>query len=166
MRCYTQGGHTRTCVRCRQITLFYERESANCDRGYYIINRIMLTLTLLDQTFTLHRLEPDAEIPTSALHSPFFAMMRTDDETSLVLPDWVEIESDKSDTGWACFKVEGPLDFSLVGILAGIASVLAEVKVSIFALSTFDTDYILVKREQVGVAKEALRIAGYKVNES
>ena len=131
-----------------------------------IINRIMLTLTLLEQTFTLHRLEPDAEIPAPALHSSFFAITRTDGETSLVLPDSVEIESEKSDTGWACFKVEGPLEFSLVGILAGIASVLAEAQVSIFALSTFDTDYILVKREQIQAAKEALRAAGYNVNES
>ena len=126
----------------------------------------MLTLTLLEQTFTLHRLEPDAEIPAPALHSPFFAIMRTDDETSLVLPESVEIESDQSDTGWACFKVEGPLEFNLVGILAGIANVLAEAQISIFALSTFDTDYILVKREQAQAAKEALRAAGYNVDES
>jgi len=125
----------------------------------------MLSLTLLEQTFTLHRLEPEAETPTSALHSPFFAIMRTDDETSLVLPDSVEIESDESNTGWACFKVDGPLEFSQVGILAGIASALAEAKVSIFALSTFDTDYILVKREQVEAAKEALRATGYRVAE-
>ena len=131
-----------------------------------IINRIMLTLTLLEQTFTLHRLEPDAEIPALALRNPFFAVTRTANETSLVLPDSIEIDSDKSDTGWACFKVEGPLEFNLVGILAGIASVLAEAQVSIFALSTFDTDYILVKREQVQAAKEALRAAGYNVDES
>ena len=130
-----------------------------------IINRIMLTLTLLEQTFTLHRLEPDAEIPAPALRNPFFAVTRTANETSLVLPDSIEIDSDKSDTGWACFKVEGPLEFNLVGILAGIASVLAEAQVSIFALSTFDTDYILVKREQVQAAKEALRAAAYNVYE-
>ena len=125
----------------------------------------MLTLTLLEQTFTLHRLEPDAEIPAPALRNPFFAVTRTANETSLVLPDSIEIDSDKSDTGWACFKVEGPLEFNLVGILAGIASVLAEAQVSIFALSTFDTDYILVKREQVQAAKEALRAAAYNVYE-
>ena len=126
----------------------------------------MLTLTLLEQTFTLYRLEPDAEIPAPALHSSFFVIMRTDDETSLVLPESVEIESDRSDKGWACFKVEGPLEFSLVGILAGIASLLAEAKIPIFALSTFDTDYVLVKRNQVQAAKEALRTAGYNVDES
>ena len=92
--------------------------------------------------------------------------MRTEDELSLVLPDSVEIESDRSDPGWACFKVEGPLEFGLVGILAGIASALAEAQIPIFALSTFDTDYILVKREQVEAAKEALTSVGYIINDS
>ena len=122
-----------------------------------------LTLTLLNQTFTIHRLEPDAELATS--NYSFFAAMRTDDELSLVLPDTVESESDKSDPGWACFKVEGPLDFSLVGILAGISSTLADAEIPIFALSTFDTDYILVKREQIEAAKEALMSAGYQVDQ-
>ena len=126
----------------------------------------MLSLTLLDQTFTIHRLEPDAGVPASALRNPFFAIMRTEGELSLVLPDSVKIESDKSDPGWECFKVEGPLEFGLVGILAGISSVLAEAQIAIFALSTFDTDYILVKREQAQAAKEALKSGGYVVNES
>lgn len=124
-----------------------------------------LSLTLLEQAFIIHRLSPLAEIPAVALDSPFSSIMRTGDELSLVIPESAEIESDKSDPGWACFKVEGPLDFGLVGILAGISSVLAEAGVSIFALSTFDTDYILVKREQVGVAKDALLSAGYLVHQ-
>jgi hypothetical protein len=82
------------------------------------------------------------------------------------LPEEIEIESDKSDGGWVCFKVEGPLEFSLVGILAGISLALAEAGVSIFALSTFETDYILVKRNQVEVAKEALTSAGYQIRQS
>jgi len=123
----------------------------------------MLSLTLLDETFTVHRLAPDAQVPATALVSSFFAIARTDEELSLVLPDSVEVESKKSATGWACFKVEGPLEFGLVGILAGISSTLAEAGVSIFAVSTFDTDYILVKRKQLQVAKEALTSAGYQV---
>ena len=122
-----------------------------------------LTLSLLDGTFTIHHLDADAEIPTLTLNSSFFAITRTSDELSLVLPESIEIESKKSDAGWACFKVEGPLDFNLVGILAGISSVLAKAGVSIFAVSTFDTDYILVKREQVETAKEALTSAGYLI---
>ena len=124
-----------------------------------------LTLTLLDGTFVIHRLAPDAQIPADVLSSHFFAVTRTDDELSLMLPDSVKIASDKSDSDWACFKVEGPLEFELVGVLAGISSVLAQAEVSIFALSTFDTDYILVKREQVGAAKEALTSAGYQVRQ-
>jgi hypothetical protein len=122
-----------------------------------------MLLTLLDETFTLHRLTPNAEVPAVALKSPFFAITRTGEELSLVLPAGIEIESDKSETGWACFKVEGPLEFELVGVLAGISSALAKAGVPIFALSTFDTDYILVKREQVKVARDALISAGYQV---
>ena len=124
-----------------------------------------LSLSLLDQTFSVHRLSPGAEIPPPALRSPFFAITRTDDELSLVLPASVEIESDSFETGWACFKVEGPLEFGLVGVLAGSAGTLAEAGVSIFTLSTFDTDYILVKREQAQVACEALVAAGYNIRE-
>jgi hypothetical protein len=124
-----------------------------------------LTLTLLEGTFTIHRLKPDSEISAAILNNPFYSITRTGDELSLVLPESVKIEGNKSDPGWACFKVEGPLDFGLVGILAGISSVLADAGVSIFALSTFDTDYILVKREQVEAAKEALVSAGYKVHQ-
>ena len=123
-----------------------------------------LSLTLLDQTFTIHRLKLEENIPDHALESPFFAITRTDEELSLVLPESVEIESDKSDPGWGCFKVEGPLEFGLVGVLAGISSLLANAGVSIFALSTFDTDYILVKREQVRVARDALTSGGYSVH--
>jgi hypothetical protein len=123
-----------------------------------------LTLTLLKGTFTIHKLEPDSEIPADVLNHPFSSITRTDNELSMVLPESAEIESNKSDVNWACFKVEGPLDFGLVGILAGISSVLTEAGVPIVALSTFDTDYILVKREQVEAAQEALVSAGYQVH--
>lgn len=122
-----------------------------------------LTLILLEGKFTIHRLNPNAEIPADVLNNSIYSITRTEDELSLALPDAIEIESDRSDPGWVCFKVEGPLDFSLVGILAGIASALAEAKIPIFALSTFDTDYILVKQEQLQAAKETLKSAGYKI---
>jgi hypothetical protein len=122
-----------------------------------------LLLTLLKPTFTIYRLDSQASIPVAALASSFMAVTRTDDELSLVLPDSIEIEGERSDSGWACFKVDGPLEFGLVGILAGISSTLAKAEVSIFAISTFDTDYILVKRKQVEAAYEALVSDGYSV---
>ena len=124
-----------------------------------------LSLTLLDETFTLHRLQPDAEIPAGVLNNSFFSVARTQEELSLVLPESVFIESELSEPGWACFKVNGPLEFNLVGVLARISSVLAEARIPIFAMSTYDTDYILVKREQVEAAKEALVSAGYGVHQ-
>jgi len=120
-----------------------------------------LSLTLLNDTYTIHRLSPQVKIPATALDSPFFAITRTDNELSIVVPERVEIKSAQSEPGWACFKVDGPLEFSQTGILAGLASTLADARVSIFAVSTFDTDYLFVKREQVEVVKEALKSADY-----
>ena len=123
----------------------------------------MLTLTLLGQTFTVHQLPPGAEAPVNVLKTPFYAITRTEEEISLVLPESVEFKCNRSNPDWACFKVEGPLEFNLVGILAGISTVLAEAEIPIFALSTFNTDYILVKREQAQAAGEALEHAGYRI---
>ena len=66
--------------------------------------------------------------------------------------------------GWRALRIAGTLDFSLTGILSGIASILAEEKIGIFAVSTYDTDYILVKRENLDRAVEALRREGYEVS--
>lgn len=65
--------------------------------------------------------------------------------------------------GWRCLEVVGPLDFALTGILSGISRVLAEAKISIFAVSSFDTDFILVKEETLEAASTALRQANYEV---
>lgn len=130
-----------------------------------IINPMKLTLTLMEQNFTVHRLSADADVPEDILRTPFFAAMRTADELSLVLPETVVCQSDSAEPGWACFKVNGPLEFGLVGILASIAGALAEARIPIFALSTFETDYVLVKREQVEAAKEALTSTGYNIAE-
>ena len=122
-----------------------------------------MKLTQLQNTFNIHRLAQNAKVPESALESHFFAIARTGDELSIVLPDTVPIGSDLCEQGWAGFKIEGPLDFSMVGVLAGISNALAEAGVSIFALATYDTDFVLVKREQVRAALEALNLAGYQV---
>lgn len=72
----------------------------------------------------------------------------------------------KCEKDWRVLKVEGPLDFSLIGILANISKVLADVKVSIFAISTYDTDYILLKNKDLGVAIEALEKNDYIVKKN
>lgn len=89
---------------------------------------------------------------------------KTDRELSLVCPtDRVPDSTLAREDGWRALRVAGALDFSLVGVLAGIAGVLARNGIPIFALSTYDTDYILTKEEQFGRALAALRQAGYDV---
>ena len=98
------------------------------------------------------------------LSRPFYFIGRTDEEFSLVCwtEDAPEDTSERED-GWKGFRVEGILDFSLIGILSKLTAVLAENRIGIFAVSTFNTDYILVKAENFDRAAEALKAAGYEV---
>ena len=93
---------------------------------------------------------------------PFCFTGSTDEEFSLVCPtEMVPANTTERDDGWRAFRIVGVLDFSLIGILAGISSVLAENKIGLFAVSTFNTDYILTKEEHFERALDVLRNAGY-----
>lgn len=83
-------------------------------------------------------------------------MTRTDDELSVVCSENLVPEGIIAETNWRCFKVLGPLDFALTGILASLANALSEAKISIVAVSTYDTDYILFKSDQLDNAKQVL----------
>ena len=122
---------------------------------------INLKLAVLDSEYTVHRFSPESEIPADALTGNFLSITRTDDELSIVCDARLSLNSDKIESGWACIKVLGPLDFGLTGILAWIASVLAQAEISIFAISTYDTDYLLVKKEKISATREVLLQAGY-----
>jgi len=120
-----------------------------------------LNLCVLEGLFTVHRLPPSHEIPKQVFKDQFYSISKTNEEMSVVCSSSVSLNSERSESGWSCIKVLGPLDFSLTGILAEISIVLAKDEISIFALSTFDTDYILVKSEKLHSAKQALQRAGY-----
>lgn len=122
-----------------------------------------LTLKLLEQTFVIHRLPASSKVPLSVFDAPLYFIAKTHNELSIVLPDNVEIDSQEKEIDWRAFEVLGPLDFSLTGILANIASVLANEEISIFAISTFDTDYILVKSPKLNAAITALTSNQYCV---
>ena len=104
-----------------------------------------LNLNILDGAFSIHRLSPNDEIPTQIYLSQFYSITKTDEEISVVCASSVHLDSEKPETGWSCIKILGPLDLSLHGILTDISSVLAKAEISIFAISKFDTDYLLVK---------------------
>jgi hypothetical protein len=122
---------------------------------------------LLAQRFAIHRLAPDRAIDwTLCLSAPWFSITRTEDELSIVAPEALDLGTSVREPGWSCLKIDQALDFSLVGILAGVSHVLADASVSIFAVSTYDTDYILVKIADTDRAVAALKAAGHAVDAS
>lgn len=122
-----------------------------------------LRLAILPETLAICRLEPHATIPTWTTASTFFSVTQTEDELSIVCPERNVPAGIRCERGWRALKVAGPLDFSLVGILAAIAAPLAEAGISIFALSTYDTDYVLVKEEGLERAVDVLSNSGHHI---
>jgi hypothetical protein len=121
------------------------------------------TLLLLKDRLAVCRLAPGEPFPAWANGGAFASVTRTGDELSVVCPEGAVPEGTRCEAGWRMFRVEGPLDFALTGVLASIAAPLARAGVSIFALSTFDTDYVMVKEEDVERAASALAAAGHRV---
>ncbi len=131
---------------------------------------IKLTMKLLKEMYSVCRLNKNDLIPSWATNGEFFSITKTEDELSIVcsqenLPHNMQYEllNIQCEKDWRILKVEGPLDFSLVGILASISSLMAKEQISIFALSTYDTDYILVKETDIDVAINALLKSNYDV---
>lgn len=122
-----------------------------------------LSLSLLPGTLTICRLDPEAIIPHWAKAGGLTSITRTGDELSIVCAEATVPEGVRSDRGWRCFKVEGPLDLSLTGVLASLANPLAEARINIFVLSTFDTDYLLVKEEKATQAADVLTRSGHRL---
>ena len=105
-----------------------------------------------------------ADTSSIDLESPFFFIGRTDEELSLVCrTEDAPVNTTERDDGWRGFRIEGVLDFSLIGILSKLSTILAENQIGIFAVSTYNTDYILVKAENFDRAMDALSAQGYEV---
>ncbi|MCM3584874.1 ACT domain-containing protein [Mesobacillus maritimus] len=123
-----------------------------------------MKLKILDSTYSVVKLPPTETIPLWALNADVFSITRTDEELSIVCPsECLAINEALKDVekDWKCIRVEGVLDFSLTGILASLANPLAENKISIFAISTFNTDYLLIKAHSIEKAKVVLENEGH-----
>lgn len=122
-----------------------------------------LKLEVLDGDFSICQLEDLSQMDFS---SEFCFAAKTDEEISLVCPaGQAPKNATACDTGWRAFRVAETLDFSLIGILAKLTKTLADSGVGLFAVSTYNTDYILVRQERLADAVRALRRAGYPVSE-
>jgi uncharacterized protein len=122
-----------------------------------------LNLRVLDGHMSVCQLHPESEVPEWAVTGGFYSVTRTRDELSVVCMEEVP-EGVRSEGGWRALMLEGPFEFSEVGVLASVAAPLAEAGVGVFAVSTFDTDYVLVKEEKLESAVAALRGRGHEVS--
>jgi uncharacterized protein len=123
-----------------------------------------LHLTILPGEFVICRFDADEPVPVDAnARAGLLSITRTATELSLVCAADAMPAGGRCEKGWKCLGVRGPLPFSLTGILASLATPLADADVPIFALSTFDTDYLLVRGEHLDRAAAALRAAGHEV---
>ena len=133
---------------------------------------VLPALRVLPDRFAVCKLPADFSLPEWATQNgPLFSLTRTANELSLVVPEDILplAESEPAlltEAGWRALEVSGPLPFALVGILAHLTAPLARAGVPVFALSTFDTDYLLVKEGDLPNAVTALREAGYNVSAS
>ena len=127
--------------------------------------RIPSKLTRLLGRFAIARLDPGDAVPGWAWSGAFASVSRTTTELSIVCDERAVPVEVVAERGWRAFAVAGPMDLSTVGVLASIAQPLAEAGIALFAISTFDTDIILVREGTAGEAVIALRDAGHEVGE-
>lgn len=124
-----------------------------------------ISLRLIAGRFAVCRLDAGDEIPSWA-RGEFVSVTTTSEELSIVCSEEAVPASIRSERGWRCLKVAGPIPFETTGIAASIASPLAHAGISLFLVSTFDTDYVLVKEPALASAIAALRASGCNVSET
>ena len=127
---------------------------------------LSLTLVVQPGQLAVVRLPPDAHVPPwafSAVPGALWSMTRTNDELSLVRAADAVPSDARAERGWRALRVAGTIDFALTGVLASVLAPLGEAAISIFAVSTYDTDYVLVREHALSAAIDVLRAAGHEV---
>ena len=124
-----------------------------------------LSLKILPDRMAVCRFEPTSELPDWVDKSAFYSITRTQEELTLVSREAPVPQGTKCERGWRCFRVQGVLDFSEIGIMFSITQPLAKSGVSVFVISTYDTDYFLVKEKELPKAIDALTAIGHKIAE-
>ena len=120
-----------------------------------------MELQVIPHDFSICKLLDPA---TVNLDQDYYFLSKTDQELSLVCPsENVPLGVTKRDDGWKAFRIQGVLDFSLIGILSKISTLLAENRIGIFAVSTYNTDYIFTKADHFAGALAVLAAAGYRI---
>ncbi len=130
-------------------------------RGNVLIGS--LRLSVLEERLAVCRLDPGSETPAWALAAPFFSVTRTADELSVVCSKQDVPPEVLCERGWRALKLEGPFEFGTTDVLTSVAVPLAERRVGILAIATYDTDYVFVQEAQLNLAERALRERGHEI---
>ena len=123
-----------------------------------------MKLRTLPDSYAVVRLQPGSELPEWVDKGPFRSVTRTDHEVSVVCRDHDVPEGESVDRGWTVLEVMGPLDFSLTGVVASLVTPLADEQIPLFVVSTFETDYLLVREHDLHRSVAALTSAGHSVD--
>jgi len=129
------------------------------------MNRPLLKLVIVAERLAVCRLDAGAPIPDWAGGESFLSITRTRDELSVICEEHFVPSGVYASRGWRGFKIVGPLDLDLVGILVSVAVPLAQSNIGVLPVGTYDTDYVLVRDRQLNDAIKALRFAGFDVVE-
>ena len=136
-------------------------ESAYRANGY---RPPVVKLYVLDELYAVVRQDPDSAIPDWVRGGHFWSVTRSDAELSIVCRE-EDVPADASaERGWCTLELAGPLDFSLTGVVSALVGPLADAEVPIFVLSTFETDYLLIRERDLERSVEALTAAGHEVD--
>ncbi len=121
-----------------------------------------LSISILPERIAIWRLPPEEAVPARPPEAGFWSVSATEEEISVVSPE-EHVQSGRTvDRGWLCLKVQGPLEFDQMGILASLADPLSRAGIPIFVISTYETDYLLVKEENLGKTVTVLESAGHR----
>jgi hypothetical protein len=126
---------------------------------------MLINFIVLRGKYSIYKFKNGSVLPDWIYSSDFYSVTKTKDELSVIALQTEFISEDiVRSNDWRIFKIEGPLDFSLVGIIADVASIFKENKIPIFTISTYETDYILVKQKDLSFGMKALRAKGHQIS--
>jgi hypothetical protein len=123
----------------------------------------VVVFSVLEEKFCVAKLLPDSPAPAIPESTAFFSVTRTDEEISVICEESLAPVAAEIERNWRMIKVQGPLEFALKGVLASLLRPLAEAQVGVFALSTYNTDYLLVQQYHLAKTLEVLQLAGHRI---
>jgi hypothetical protein len=122
-----------------------------------------MLLELFEGEYSVYKFNTKYQIDKNILEKDFLSLTKTKDELSIVTTSGLIEQYDEVENGWKIIKIIGILDFSLIGIISKISTILANENISVFVISTYNTDYIMVKRENIENAIKILKKNNYKI---